>query len=188
MAYVDLPSFSSTTGYSKAASNTMVVGHALGRLTESIYSFAGRGNLKSFCVGHSLGSHICGFTGKIKQLDGIIALDPAGVFFETHYKENRIDKGDAKYVEAIHTDAGELGLIKPVGHVDIYLNGGKQQPYCTGWTNEIGCSHLFPLWFLPTMWERSSNGSACHASFKCSDMTDFEVCDISWSIFIFNII
>ena len=44
---------------------------------------------KTFCVGHSLGAHVCGFMGKsgnemlgdsTKALDRIIGLDPAGKF------------------------------------------------------------------------------------------------------------
>ena len=156
----------------------MIVGHALGKLTESIVSSSEERNLKTFCVGHSLGSHVCGFTGKTKKLDGIIALDPAGPNFEHHNKENRLDRNDAKFVEVLHTDAGELGIVHPIGHVDIYLNGGKTQPDCPGWIAELGCSHLFPLWFLPKIWERAADGDVCRATIKCPDVTDNEVRNI----------
>ena len=171
------PTFSTISGYSRAASNTMIVGHALGNLAESITSFSEAQNVKIFCVGHSLGSHVCGFTGKTKKLDGIIAIDPAGPNFEHHNTENRLDKNDAKFVEVLHTDAGELGIVQPIGHVDIYLNGGKTQPDCPGWIAELGCSHLFPLWFLPKIWERAANGDTCRATIKCPDMTHDKVRD-----------
>jgi len=135
-----------------------------------IYASTTKENVKSFCIGHSLGSHVCGLTGKAKKLDGILALDPAGPDFEYHNDENRLGKGDAKYVEAIHSDAGECGIILPVGHVDIYLNGGKTQPHCGAWPNELGCSHLFPLWFLPKIWESDARGDKCQATMKCSNM------------------
>ena len=153
----------------------MIVGHALGNLAESIASFSEEQTVKTFCVGHSLGSHVCGFTGKTKTLDGIIAIDPAGPNFEHHNRENRLDKNDAKFVEVLHTDAGELGIVQPIGHVDIYLNGGKTQPDCPGWITELGCSHLFPLWFLPKIWERAADGDTCRATIKCPDATNDEV-------------
>ena len=168
-------------GYSRASSTTMIVGNALGELMNSIYSFAEKENVKSFCVGHSLGSHVCGFTGKTKQLDGIIAIDPAGPDFENHLEENRLDKGDAKYVEAIHSDAGWAGIVKPVGHVDIYLNGGGNQPHCYGWSGEIGCDHAFPLWYLPQIWERGAKQNICRATMKCSNMTTHMVCKFHYS-------
>ena len=164
-------SFGTIAGYSRAASNTMIVGNALGELMKSIYSSAEKEHVKSFCVGHSLGSHVCGFTGKTKQLDGIIAIDPAGPDFENHHEDNRLDKGDAKFVEALHTDAGWMGIIKPVGHVDIYLNGGRNQPHCFGWRRELGCDHFFPLWYFPAMWERGAKENICRATMKCSNIT-----------------
>ena len=59
--------------------------------------------------------------------------------------------------------------------MDIYLNGGKTQPDCPGWIVELGCSHLFPLWFLPKIWERAANGDTCRATIKCPDMTHDKV-------------
>ena len=172
--------FSTISGYSRAASSTMIIGHALGKLTESIDLFSESKSVKTFCVGHSLGSHVCGFTGKTKKLDGIIAIDPAGPNFETHIEENRLDKSDAKFVEVLHTDAGELGMVRPIGHVDIYLNGGKTQPDCPGWVTEIGCSHLFPVFYLPKIWERAANGDICRANIKCSDATNYAVPNLNF--------
>ena len=64
----------------------MVTGHLLGTLTDWIVEFGDEmglmPNLKSFCIGHSLGSHVCGFTGKARKLTGIIGLDPAGPIFD----------------------------------------------------------------------------------------------------------
>ena len=148
----------------------MVIGHALGKLTESIYSASSKQNVKSFCVGHSLGGHVCGFTGKTKQLDGIIAIDPAGPIFVSNSKEKRLNRGDAKFVQALHIDAGEFGINQAVADEDIYVNTGKNQPYCPGIFAEAGCSHVaFSLWFLPKIWTESANGNKCIAEMRCSD-------------------
>ena len=158
-------------GYSSAAASTMVVGHALGKLTESIYSSASQDNVKSFCVGHSLGGHVCGFTGKTKKLDGIIAIDPAGPIFQDNSEEKRLNKDDAKFVQALHIDAGEFGIDERVADEDIYINSGKNQPFCPGILAEAGCSHVaFSLWFLPKVWGNKEN--ICKAKMKCSN--DFD--------------
>jgi len=163
-------------GYSTAASNTMVIGHALGTLLGKIYDVPGHKNLKSYCIGHSLGGHVCGFTGKTKQLDGILALDPAGPVFDHNSKDKRLNSGDAKYVQALHIDAGEFGIDLPVADADIYVNGGKNQPHCLGSFTaftEAACSHLpFSMYFLPYVWEVAANGNKCFAHQKCLDETD----------------
>lgn len=90
-------------------------------------------------IGHSLGSHVAGFTGKkVKQLTGskmrlITAPDPAGPEFEIPLKDknNRLSDEDAEIVEAIHTNIGANGFLKPIGTIDFYVNGGGPvQPGC----------------------------------------------------------
>ena len=163
----------------------MVIGHALGKLTESIYSSSTKQNVKSFCVGHSLGSHVCGFTGKTKKLDGIIAIDPAGPIFVSNSKENKLNNGDAEFVQALHIDAGEFGIDQNVADEDIYVNTGKNQPYCPGIFAEAGCSHVaFSLWFLPKIWAESSKGNTCNAQMRCPDEENAMVGKISKIYFI----
>ena len=156
------------SGYSKAASNTMVVGHALGKLTEALYSFSSNGALKTFCIGHSLGSHVCGFTGKTRKLDGIIGLDPAGPIFENNFIDGKLCKGDARFVQALHFDAGEMGIDQAIGHQDIFINGGKSQPGCRGAVSEAACSHTpFALNFVLKMIEQNPEGNLCYTNKKC---------------------
>ena len=50
-------------GLCRPAITTMVMGHLLGRLTESIQSNF-TGNLTTFCIGSGIGGQVCGFAGK----------------------------------------------------------------------------------------------------------------------------
>lgn len=63
----------------------------------------------------------------------LIGLDPARPLVKPGIG-NRLDSGDAKSVQVIHTNAGYYGETGRVGHVDFCVNGGRKQPYC-GSTN-----------------------------------------------------
>jgi pancreatic triacylglycerol lipase len=91
---------------------------------------------KVHLVGHSLGSHLCGYAGYYIQRDfklklgRITGLDPAEPFFSDVGPLVRLDRTDAHYVDIIHTDAAPfvaaagLGLYDATAHVDFYPNGG----------------------------------------------------------------
>lgn len=87
-------------------------------------------------LGHSLGAHVAGYAGSYvpRKLARITGLDPAGPAFETPYLKDpgdRLDSTDANFVDVIHTCAGSLGFLRPIGHVDFYPNGGTfTQPGC----------------------------------------------------------
>ena len=64
-------------------------------------------------IGFSLGAHISGYAGKlIPNLGKITALDTAKPYFDGVSKPVRIDRTDALYVDAYHTDSGMHFLIK----------------------------------------------------------------------------
>uniref|UniRef100_A0A182TKM6 Lipase domain-containing protein n=1 Tax=Anopheles melas TaxID=34690 RepID=A0A182TKM6_9DIPT len=95
-------------------------------------------------VGHSLGAHLAGLSGKrvtSGRVGAIIGLDPAGPLFSSRDPKSRLDGTDAAYVEVIHTNGGTLGMYDPIGTADFYPNGGKHQPGCLPWIFGMSCSH-----------------------------------------------
>ncbi|CAF3266545.1 unnamed protein product [Rotaria sp. Silwood2] len=144
--------------YNNAAANTRLVGKEIALLLKkmktlkqlsydkvhciglSIISFIFNIQLNNFSVarlGHSLGAHTCGYASNEinRQMARISGLDPAGPFFEGKTAPVRLDQSDAKFIDVIHSNTEialgvGLGSDDPSGHVDFYVNGGKQQPGC----------------------------------------------------------
>lgn len=122
--------------------NTRLVGAITAHIIHLIYEELGLKNLeKVHVIGHSLGSHISGYTGYTLQKDfglklgRITGMDPAEPFFKDTDPLVRLDQSDAKYVDIIHSDAksfvrGGLGMQQAIGHVDFYPNGGFDNPGC----------------------------------------------------------
>lgn len=131
--------------YLSALSNTKLVAQC----TAQLYAFMmdnGAASEDTTCVGHSLGAHICGMLSNylsVKQ-HRIIGLDPARPLID-QYANNvwMLTRDDAEQVQIIHTNAGFLGEVNQVGHVDFCVNGGRMQPGCKGhWLRKSRCSHF----------------------------------------------
>lgn len=92
---------------------------------------------RTHLVSYSLSTHIAGQAGRYlqkqlgAQLNRITALDPTGVCFHSSApfaNEHALKPTDARLVVARHFDMFTLGSSRPIGGVDIYVNGGKNQP------------------------------------------------------------
>lgn len=103
-------------------------------------------------IGHSLGAHIVGLTGR--QLNGeigtIYALEVAGLGFcppmDFLPSELRIRKSDAKYVQTILTTPGG-SCIYPIGHQNFYANLGLSlQPGCSPFS--YTCAHYQAVYYF----------------------------------------
>ncbi|XP_023227345.1 pancreatic lipase-related protein 2-like [Centruroides sculpturatus] len=135
--------------YLSAAVNTEVVGRQLAKLIYKLKYVRELSGENIHIIGYSLGCHLAGFTGKTLRdkmgiiLERITGLDPASPLFEDADESVHLSYKDASYVDVIHTSAGDsitsgdLGITKPIGHVDFYPNGGKRQPGC----DKLVCSH-----------------------------------------------
>lgn len=64
-------------------------------------------------------------------------LDPAGPLFRENDINFRLDPGDAKYVDVMHTSTAGIGADQTVGHTEFFPNGGSDQP---------GCDSLLSKW------------------------------------------
>ncbi|XP_014220056.1 pancreatic lipase-related protein 2-like [Copidosoma floridanum] len=135
--------------YPTAANNTRRVGEYLGLFLDFLSRESNLEYKDVHMCGHSLGSHVAGFTGAF--LDGrigrITGLDPASPLFETANgvadpADIRLDPTDAQFVDVIHTSGTAFGFLAAIGHSDFYPNSGKfPQPGCNFGPTDTYCSH-----------------------------------------------
>ncbi|KAK9506847.1 hypothetical protein O3M35_008709 [Rhynocoris fuscipes] len=150
---VDWRTLAAAPWYDHAVTNTHNVAVYVANFIDNLVIKGGVQLQRIHVIGFSLGAEIAGLVGKLVRsgkLTRITGLDPAYPLYSVHDSRGRIDKGDAKFVDVIHTDGGELGFATPLGHADFYPNGGKpHQPGCkldyilkTGRIMDIvACSH-----------------------------------------------
>jgi len=121
--------------YPQSASDTRTVGTEIGLVAANVIANGDSARSRLYCVGHSLGSHVCGHAGLKTKFGRITGLDPAGPLFENRDWMAGLNPSSADLVDVMHTNgvAGivlNLGTMKILGHVDFFPNGGGRQPDC----------------------------------------------------------
>uniref|UniRef100_A0A0K8S9R3 Lipase domain-containing protein n=1 Tax=Lygus hesperus TaxID=30085 RepID=A0A0K8S9R3_LYGHE len=140
--------------YRSSAANTQLVGRQLALVLLDLISI---GALPSsiHIIGFSLGAHIAGYAGRALlkrgiRLGRITGLDPASPLFREQFAAtsmHSLNNQDAALVDVVHTDGAILwtegfGLLKAIGHVDFFPNGGQDQPGCERVFASVLVSHL----------------------------------------------
>ena len=139
-------------GYALAAKHAKEVGMEVAYLLEVLRKRRGLSGDNVHLIGFSLGAHVSSNASRIatkyyqvSKIGRITGLDPADPMFD----DLELTLEDAKFVDVIHTNAGDLlfgkfGTHKSMGHVDFFPNGGARQPPCTRFprtAQELACSH-----------------------------------------------
>ncbi|CAL8320670.1 unnamed protein product [Arctogadus glacialis] len=124
--------------YPNAAQHTQLAGQDLAALINWLELDVKYDLSKLHLLGFSLGAHVAGVAGNLaySKVNRITGMDPAGPHFEYADELRRLSPDDASFVDVVHTNTKgspdlSIGIQRPVGHVDIYPNGGMDQPGCS---------------------------------------------------------
>ncbi|XP_037765488.1 phospholipase A1 member A isoform X1 [Chelonia mydas] len=166
--------YGATRNYPGAVENVMELSIEISRFISKLLVL-GVSRTSVHFIGVSLGAHVAGLVGQFYggQLGRITGLDPAGPKYTKASREERLDPGDALFVEAIHTDTDNFGIRIPVGHIDYFINGGKDQPGCPRFIssgyNYLICDHMRAVHLYVSALENSCPMMA----FPCSSHENF---------------
>ncbi|XP_062854840.1 endothelial lipase isoform X2 [Trichomycterus rosablanca] len=123
--------------YPDAVNHTRRVGLSIATLLDWLQDEQQLSMKNVHLIGYSLGAHVAGYAGTFLQgtVGRITGLDPAGPMFEGAEPHKRLSPDDAEFVDVLHTYTREalgvsIGIQQPIGHIDIYPNGGDVQPGC----------------------------------------------------------
>ncbi|KOB73714.1 Lipase [Operophtera brumata] len=144
--------------YVQAVQNTRYMGKRLATFIQFLET-AGVPASSVHVIGFSLGAEAAGFAGKRLRARGIMigritGLDPAYPGYSLTDSAGHLAKGDAIFVDVLHTNPGVFGFPGAIGDVDFYPNAGSWiQPGCwviCFWNHDEnqlsfaadGCSHV----------------------------------------------
>ncbi|XP_067402112.1 phospholipase A1 member A isoform X2 [Emydura macquarii macquarii] len=162
-----------TGDYRRVVENVMKLGLEIFHFINHLLAL-GVSETSIHLIGVSLGAHVGGLVGQFYEgrLGRITGLDPVGPKYTKASHEERLDPGDALFVEAIHTDTDSFGIRVPVGHIDYFINGGKDQPGCP-WLplsyNDLICDHMRAV----HLYVSALKNSCPMMAFPCSNHEDF---------------
>lgn len=158
-----------------ATVNVREAGKQVAAFIDFLHRNHGLNLASTYIIGHSLGAHVAGITGKhVKRgrIRAIFGLDPAQPLFSIDRPNERLDANDAEYVENIHTNTAFKGFAKPIGDSSYYPNWGRRQPGCGA--DLLGsCSHERAVRYFAESLEGKSNfyGVQCESYGNIENMT-----------------
>ncbi|XP_071455082.1 pancreatic triacylglycerol lipase-like [Hetaerina americana] len=159
---MDWGNLSGAPCYPSAVINTLQGGHCLAQFLESLSNTTGLDISTVHALGLSLGAHLAAFASNDlsggQKLGRITGLDPALPFFASLRRSWKLDASDAHFVDVIHTNSGVFGKIEATGHVDFYVNGGRNQPACVSAINAQLCSHVLSAYYFAESIDKNSLG------------------------------
>lgn len=125
--------------YLQAVKNLPIVARCTAKLLDTIVERLPFKLRQIHIIGFSLGAQVSGMISnyvRSGRLIRITGLDPAKPLFVLATDDHRLSKADATFVDVIHTDVLQRGILQPIGHADFYVNGGIEQPGCKYAVNE----------------------------------------------------
>ncbi|XP_043937621.1 endothelial lipase isoform X2 [Protopterus annectens] len=177
------------TLYTEAVNNTKSVGKDIAKLLHWLQEVMHIPLQNVHMIGYSLGAHVAGYAGNYVNgtIGRITGLDPAGPMFEGVEHHKRLSPDDADFVDVLHTYTREalgisIGIQMPVGHIDLYPNGGDFQPGCGlsdvlgtiasgGITEAIKCEHERSVQlFVDSLLNQEQQSLA----YRCTDPSRFK--------------
>ena len=105
-------------------------------------------------------------------------------FYPTNYNFNSTKFHKFKFNISIKFESNHSGFgeIQPLGHLDVYLNGGKRQPGCQYTVDRITLSLIRRWAFMSTcshsraiaVFSDSLVSTCRQVAYECSSYSDFE--------------
>ncbi|XP_005181751.2 vitellogenin-1 isoform X2 [Musca domestica] len=162
---IDAGSFVDTL-YTWSAFNTEELGMHIAKGLEQLEKIVPLKNIH--LIGHSLGAHIMGaaaryfFESTGKLIPRVTGLDPAKPCFNEGEALSGLMRGDAEFIDVIHSNSGVLGKRNPTGDVDFYPGGlDPLPPGCVS----VTCAHARAWeYFAETIYPGNENnflGARC---------------------------